>query len=147
MSRVETINYTQDSFLGGICEAVAASWFNEQYAGTDKTVFWHGGNTALIDIEVETYKVDVKRAFFQEANWLGRGRAQCLGFMGTKREQEVREGVSHYFLVVPTESIWVELCGESVSISYGSPVRMFLMPRDAINQYFQRQYTLMVGSL
>lgn len=145
MSKVESINYTQDAFLGGICEAVAASWFNELCAASEETVYWYGGNTKILDIEVGDYSVDVKRAFVQQANWKGQGSVQCLGFMGTKRDLEAREGVSHYFLVVPTESPWVELRGGRVSITYESPVRMFLVPRDDINRHFHRDHIIGTG--
>lgn len=147
MSECESVNYMQKSFLGGICEAIAASWLNEQFAASGATVYWYGGNNSLVDVEVEEFQVDVKRAFIEGANWRNEGPVPCLGFMGTTREQEARDGVSHYFLVVPTESPWVELHGPGVSVSYESPVRMFLVPRGEINQHFQRAYTAKTGGL
>jgi len=79
-----------------LAEAFAAEYLHQLVPGA----IWYGRHKKAIDMAGGTYAVDAKVGFYRPVR-LGNGAPElALGFMGTSRTVEVREGVSHYCVVV-----------------------------------------------
>lgn len=83
-----------------LSEGFVAEWLHSQY---DDTV-WHGVNNRLYDVSSEkgSRRIDAKAGFFGTYFDADGHVVEALGFMGTGRDIEVREGVTDYGITVLT---------------------------------------------
>ncbi|GEE01421.1 hypothetical protein nbrc107696_18670 [Gordonia spumicola] len=87
------------AFRADVSELLFAAWATVAYPNED--VMWSMGGQGARDVWWDGVGVDVKRAFLGEV-YVGPGvKAMRLGFMGARRERQVRldKGVTHYALV------------------------------------------------
>lgn len=105
-------------------------------AGQLPNSIWKSGRQPF-DVESGDKKVDVKLAFF-ESVYDGERAIDALGFMGTNRDIEAREAVTHYALVIPpVEEVTVVAAQDgSVTSHMARPETWFLIPREELNAHF-----------
>lgn len=131
-------------FRPAICEAVYAALKANQrareLAPEPHDVVWSGGHRTAIDVHWKAHAVDVKRAFTGFIATRGGIKEWHLGFMGSSRDKEVREGVTHYALVIPVESPTLTVNSDLTVSMDASMMRfaVFEIPRDVVNTAFVR---------
>lgn len=96
---------------------------------------WRGGHRERIDVTWPKHAVDVKHAFV--LNVYGPdGKKPHLGFMGTSREIEVREGVTHYALVYFHDEARVKVSRDGIATVTSPPATIFLVPAEDVARFY-----------
>ncbi|WP_330178931.1 hypothetical protein OHB26_20715 [Nocardia sp. NBC_01503] len=100
----------------------------------DPNTRWAGGNAPLIDVRGAGMTVDAKVAFRHHVPLVGsNGPVECVGFMGSGRETEVRPSVSHYGLVEVAPTVSVTRVEDRLVVHGEATVRIYLIPAEIIN--------------
>jgi hypothetical protein len=97
---------------------------------------WPGGHGKLIDVIWPEHALDVKHAFVMNV-YGPDGKKPHLGFMGGKREIEVREGVTHYALVYFHDNARVEVSRNGIVTVTSPPATVFLVPADDVAKFYR----------
>jgi hypothetical protein len=124
------LSYRLSSVLS---EGLVAEWMYRQ----DPSTYWLGGNTPLQDVVAPKrgWVVDVKAGFRNTYVDVSGATRRGLGFMGAKRLEQVREGVTHYAIaLIQTDAKLHAPAGEKITISGGVTGEIYFVPRDELNQ-------------
>lgn len=122
---------------GYLSEAVVAAVGGEM--DRPAAASWIGGHNRGVDVVWTDHAVDVKCCFVQDA-YGPEGKQRCVGFMGSSRPVEVREGVTHYALVFIPRGSEVSVSPEGEVTVKSPPPTVFLIPAEGIGLFRRGWY-------
>ena len=97
-------------------------------------VSWTGGHRAKIDVTCGSRAIDVKHAVLEPRKLDGETQ-NCIEYMGANRSPQVRDGVTHYALVVTEGRLDVDF-GTDLRLTVTADrlrFRVYLVPAEVIN--------------
>lgn len=132
-------------------EAIEAAAAHVLWTRDPKGALWFGGHHPLTDVEATGYKIDAKVGFRERVD-LGAGLVLALGFMGSGREIEAREGVTHYAIGVTADDSTEEKPDHfdidphgKVTLSSVRTITLLLFTREEVNTLFTHKRNRLGG--
>lgn len=104
-----------------------------QFPGSE----WVGGRSP-VDVAAASDQIDVKTGFIHKIRTADGEVVSALGFMGSGRDQEARDSVTHYAVVVPAYEDGTATVADdgSVTMRIDAPDAWYLIPSEQVNAEF-----------